>query len=272
AVALDGNGKIVVAGTDGSVTDLYFARMDATASLDTTFNGTGIVKLPLGLTATVEDIAIQTNNAIVSVGSKGDNALIVRILENGTIDSAGFQPTDGYLAVDLDPAFGNSDALTRVKIKADGRIVASGYTANSPPTYAFSPPPTYANAIIQLTSAGALDTSFGASGIASYNYGTDSAKTNAMTFDSTERILTTGFNSNGSNDDIFIARVTTTGALDTNFNGATGGILFDYSNGTESATAIIYRADGTVVIAGSDDLNLFPTNFFFIQKFNLVEP
>ncbi|NQZ10467.1 MAG: hypothetical protein HRT35_25215, partial [Algicola sp.] len=233
------------------------------ASLDTTFNGTGIVKLPLGLTATVEDIAIQTNNAIVSVGSKGDNALIVRILDNGTLDSAGFVPTDGYLSQDLDTNAGNTDFLKRVKIKTDGSIVAVGYTMNSGPTIN--------NIVMQVSSSGSMDLSFGINGIASYNYDSPGAKTFAMAFDATERVLTTGLNHNGTNDDIFIARVTTTGALDTNFNGATGGILFDYQ-GTESATAIIFRADGTVVIAGSDDLNLFPTNFFFIQKFNLVEP
>jgi hypothetical protein len=88
--------------------------------------------------------------------------------------------------------------------------------------------------------------------------------------DASERILITGYNSNGSNDDIFVARITATGTKDTLFN-SSGGILFNY-NSAESASAIKVRTNGTVVIAGADNLNLFPTSFFFIQQLKLVQP
>jgi hypothetical protein len=64
--------------------------------------------------------------------------------------------------------------------------------------------------------------------------------------------------------------VTSTGAKDTMFN-ITGGKLFNY-NAAEMATVIKVRSDGTLVIAGADNLNLFPTDFFFIQQLKLVQP
>jgi hypothetical protein len=122
---------------------------------------------------------------------------------------------------------------------------------------------------VQVNSNGTLDTSFDTDGIVSHNYGSGGSK--ILGLDSSENILVTGFNSNGSNDDVFIARVTPTGTKDALFNGGTGAILVNYGV-TEMATAIGVRADGSVVIAGADNLNLFPTDFFFVQKYNLVEP
>ena len=92
-----------------------------------------------------------------------------------------------------------------------------------------------------------------------------------LALDANDNILITGYNSNGTDEDILIARILNTGVKDTLFNGSAGGILFDY-NSNERASAILVRSDGTLVIAGGDNLNLFPASFFFIQKINLVEP
>ena len=254
AVAVDSNNKIVVAGTDGY--DIYIARMSVSGTLDSNFGDSGEFKSDLNANETVEDIAIQSNNAIVAVGQKDNNGLVFRVLDNGTLDTENFaSPNNGYATIDLDSEInGDVHTLRRIKIKSDGKIVTAGnYTIEAQP----------ASLLVQLNSDGIVTTS--------YTYGESEAKALGLALDASGRILITGFNSNDTNQDIFIARIEATGVLDQMFNG-TGGILFDYSSSSESAQAILVRDDGSIVIAGADKLNLFPTSFFFIQKFILVEP
>jgi uncharacterized delta-60 repeat protein len=260
AVAIDHDNKIVVAGADDS--DIYMARMDVTGSLDNSFNSSGELTLDLSLIESIEDIAIDADNTIVGVGKHGSNGLLLRVLASGTLDTAGFAASDGYLSLDLDPvASANSDNLKRVKIKASGKIVAAGDSTDAISTIV----------VAQINSNGTVDTTFDTDGIVTHNYGVGSGKALAMTLDSKEQILLTGFNSNGDDDDIFIARITATGAKDTLFNGANGGILFDYA-AAEMATAILALSDDTLMIAGADNLNLFPEQFFFVQQLKLVQP
>ena len=254
AVAVDSNNKIVVAGTDGY--DIYIARMSVSGTLDSNFGDSGEFKSDLNANETVEDIAIQSNNAIVAVGQKDNNGLVFRVLDNGTLDTENFAShNNGYATIDLDSEInGDVNTLRRIKIKSDGKIVTAGnYTIEAQP----------ASLLVQLNSDGIVTTS--------YTYGESEAKALGLALDASGRILITGFNSNDTNQDIFIARIEATGVLDQMFNG-TGGILFDYSSSSESAQAILVRDDGSIVIAGADKLNLFPTSFFFIQKFILVEP
>lgn len=261
AVTLDKSSQIIVGGTEPNA-GLYFAKMSLTGVFDISFGANGQAIIGLGDAETIEDIAILSNDAIVGVGKKGSFGLVVKLLSNGTLDSAGFAASAGYITLDLDPvASVNVDSLVRVKIKADGTIVAAGYTTDAQP----------ANILVQLNANGSVDNTFDTDGIASLSYGSVGSKTFALALDANQRILTTGFNYNGVNDDIFVARTLATGMPDPLFNDATGGILFDYT-GQEAAMAILVRADGTIVIAGSDNLNLFPTSSFFIQKIKLVEP
>jgi uncharacterized delta-60 repeat protein len=263
AVAIDNDNNIVVAGTDDIPNgDIYIARMDVTGSMDGTFNNSGELILDFGLTGSIKDIAIQTDNAIVAVGSLGSDGLLLRVLASGNLDTAGFAVNDGYLSLDLDPnSVSNTDSLKRVKLKANGTIVAAGdSTSGSIPSIV----------VTQISSNGVVDTDFDSDGIVTYNYGSGNAKAYGMTLDSNEQILLTGFNSNGATDDIFIARITATGAKDLLFN-SNGGILFDYG-AAEAATAILALSDDTLMIAGAGELNLFPTPFFFVQKLKLVQP
>ncbi|MFT5162347.1 MAG: putative delta-60 repeat protein, partial [Alteromonadaceae bacterium] len=263
AVAVDKANQIIVAGTDGTAaSDVYMAKLSFTGVFDGSFGSGGEAKFDLGVVATIEDIAISSSDSIIGVGKKGTDGLIIKVLNNGVLDTAGFAPSDGYVSLDLDPiASVNVDTLVRVKIKSDNKIVAAGYSAGAQPT----------NIVIQLNPDGSVDATFDADGIVSHNYGSGGAKTFGLALDANQNILTTGFNYNGTTDDIFVAKTTATGTKDNLFNGAAGGILFDYT-GTEAATAILVRPDGTLVIAGANTLNLFPTNFFFIQKLKLIEP
>lgn len=89
SVALQQNGKIVVAGITNSGTDPLFGydldfvvvRYNHDGSLDTTFKSSGVVTTSLGtIFDWGEAVAIQSNGKIVVAGSSGDNTAIVRYL------------------------------------------------------------------------------------------------------------------------------------------------------------------------------------------------
>ncbi|MFT4924717.1 MAG: putative delta-60 repeat protein, partial [Phenylobacterium sp.] len=263
AVAVDSASNIIVAGTDGSsLKDLYMAKMNLSGVMDTSFSGDGIAIISLSASLQIEDMALQSDNTMIVVGQKSIQGFVAKVRTTGTLDTSFAPAGNGYVSLDLDPDnAGNTDILKRVKIKSDGKIVAAGYSVISQAT----------NVILQLNSNGSVDTTFDTDGIASHQYGTGNTKTFGLALDTTEKIVITGYGENGTDQDIFVARVDALGAIDTLFNDATGGILFDYTN-NESATAVLVQSDGTIVIGGSGKLNIFPTDFFFIQKLKLVEP
>ncbi|WP_170940626.1 tandem-95 repeat protein [Pseudoalteromonas sp. NBT06-2] len=273
AIDLESN-KIVVGGTynpSSGTKDMYLTKMDFTGILDNTFgtNGVAIFDLTTNLAEeeTIEDIAVLSDGSIITIGVKhyveaNPEGLVAKVTSSGVLDKNGFAVSNGYLTVDLDPtASFNQDMLKTVKVKSNGKIVASGASSDSQTEVV----------VIQLNSNGSFDTSFDSDGIVSYNYGSGNAASLALALDASENILITGYNSNGTDEDIFIAKILDTGVKDILFNGSTGGILFDYGS-NERASAILVRPDGTLIIAGGDNLNLFPTNFFYLQKINLVEP
>lgn len=271
AVTIDKNNKIVIGGSNVNISsvDLYVARLNLDGSFDTDtdsdtglfFTSAGYTTFDLGVDESISGITTLSDGSVLAVGGKGGNGFIVKLLENGSRDTSGFAAPDGYKSIDLDPiASTEFGVLTKVKVKSDGKIVASGFYTEASST----------NVVVQLNADGSLDTTFDTDGIVSHNYGTGASQTLGLGFDSQERIIVAGGNYNGTNEDIFVARITETGTKDALFN-TTGGKLFDYG-GDEYVHALIVLSDGSLVVGGGDDLNLFPTPFFFIQKIKLVEP
>ena len=264
AIAIDDSANLILAGmVENTNKDAFFMRLTGTAgTADTSFGGDGTTTLDLALDEQILDITTIAGGAIIATGVRGSEGLAMKVKNDGSLSSDDFGAGIGYVALDLDPiASTNVDTLRKVLTRPDGRIVMAGYTTDSEP----------ANILVQLNSNGTPDTTFDSDAIVSHNYGNGGAKTLALALDSNGNILISGFNSNGSNDDIFVARVTVTGIKDTNFNGTAGGVLFDYG-ASESASAILVTADGNLIIAGSDNLNLFPQAFFFVKHIQLLEP
>ena len=118
AVAMQADGKIVVAGSSGG--DFALARYGADGALDPSFSGDGLVTTDLGGTDAGQGVAIQADGRIVVAGSSGGNFALARYTAGGGLDPSfsgdGLQTTD----------FGADDGATAVAIQADGRIVAAG--------------------------------------------------------------------------------------------------------------------------------------------------
>lgn len=131
SLALDGSGKIVVAGigTSGGFFRMAAARLNSDGSLDTTFGASGIFYSPFTSNGSygAQDVAIQADGKIVLVGETADKFAVVRLNTDGTRDTAGFGAGIGYVTTVIP----GSPYAHKVAIQADGKIVVMGYTYNA---------------------------------------------------------------------------------------------------------------------------------------------
>ena len=141
----------------------------------------------------------------------------------------------------LDPSFGTGGKIgapgapfTGVALQPDGKIVTVGTSNGNFLVARFNPD-------------GSLDSSFDTDGIQTVDFGgTESA--NALAIQPNGSIVVVGTTSVGTS--IAVARLTSTGALDTSFD-ADGKLTIDLGTSGESGNAVALQADGKIVIAGS---------------------
>lgn len=125
-VAIEPDGKIVAVGTTGDNFSSVFtiARYNSGGSLDTSFDGDGVVTAPLAESVSEEahGVALQTDGKIVVAGERdfGSGSIIEVRRYNG--DGS---PDTTFGGGTVTTAVGISEALA-VAIQADGKIVAAG--------------------------------------------------------------------------------------------------------------------------------------------------
>ncbi len=157
SVAIQSDGKIIVAGyrTDGSYSDFALLRYDANGSLDTTFNGNGIVIKDLGGSDHAMSVAIQNDGKIIVAGFTDDlsgnsDFALVRCNANGSPDTT--FGDDGIVVTDVD---NSRDIGWSVAIQSNGKIIiVGGIDYGNAPNFA----------LVRYNTNGSLDTSFGDDG------------------------------------------------------------------------------------------------------------
>src|SRR3984957_2742303 len=160
-VALTADGKIVVAGEGGPGGDMAVTRLNSDGSIDTSFSPStsGKELVDFGGADSAKGVAIQSDGKIVLEGStdavgEGDLA-VARLDANGGLDTS--FSGDGKLTL----GYGASkDDGTAVAIQQNGRIVVMG---DGDPNKDF--------VVTRLNAAGSVDSSFGAGGTATVDYG-----------------------------------------------------------------------------------------------------
>ena len=175
AVAIQGNGAIVVAGFSdvGGTRDFAVARLLPTGLLDPSFDGDGWTTVDFSWSETGEALLLLSDGRML-VGGPADGGsadfAVAQLLPNGSLDPA-FNP--GVPSVSdfngkFRTSFGSADFLTSMALQADGKIVLAGYTNSGggvPQNVA----------VMRLTSEGVADASFAANGRQSYDLGADEA-------------------------------------------------------------------------------------------------
>jgi uncharacterized delta-60 repeat protein len=196
-LAIQADGKILVSGTTPSPTitgdrDIGIVRLDTNGTLDATFGTAGVAVINLndaimaGTTPTGADasrgLAVSAAGIFLhgvsrGVGKKSADATadrtdtdytVVKLLANGTVDTAGFggqsitlgagfthtaDTKPGQFRLDIQETGATARGL---KVLADGKLMASGYT--STPSVGNTVQPV----LIKLNANGTLDTTWGA--------------------------------------------------------------------------------------------------------------
>jgi uncharacterized delta-60 repeat protein len=152
----------------------------------------------------------------------------------------------------LDPTFGVGGRVTTrfltpatdegrsTAVDGLGRIIVAGSTFNGS---------NFDFVVARYTSAGALDLSFGGSGIVTFAIGASDGSVVSLAVDSLNRIVVAGYTINGSNQDFAVARLTAAGTLDASFD--TDGRQTVNFGTSEAAYGVAVDSLDRVVVAGN---------------------
>ena len=113
-------------------------------------------------------------------------------------------------------------------------------------------------AVIKVTSAGVLDTTFSTDGIythhnAANGNGNGKDQGDSIALDSSGKIYITGQSSNGSNSDFTVWKINTSGTLDTTFASGTGIYILDGAAGPSNIDrgfASVVDSNGNLYVSG----------------------
>jgi uncharacterized delta-60 repeat protein len=270
AVARQTDGKIIEVGylaAKSGTNEFALARYLPDGSLDSTFGKGGAVQTFIttyGAYATAVAVQpdgkivvagwAQVSNAYRGTGGQTDTAVVVaRYNADGSFDSS-FGGRKGYVITNHG---GAGDGASAVALQPDGKIVVAGGAWNTGTSSDF--------AVIRYTTSGALDTTFGGTGIVTtdflsvaspgypYSYTVDSA--DSVMLQSDGKIVAAGSTTQG----IALARYNADGSLDATY--ASGGKLRITSadlalpsgpvNGGLSFAGAVLQPDGKVDLAAS---------------------
>jgi uncharacterized delta-60 repeat protein len=242
SVQIQSDGKIVAAGSAviSGINEFMLIRYNTDGSVDTTFGTSGIVTMaPIsGQASQINGIQLQSDSKIVAAGSAGTTSefAVARYNTNGSLDT-----TFGTGGLFLDQLALSSGA-NALAIQSNGSIVAGGFD-NTAGGEDF--------ALLRLTTAGALDTSFNTTGVVTTDLGSATNETiNALAISSGGQIVAAGQSGvNGA-----VVRYNINGSLDASFN-ATGKLVLPVSQagGSDILFGAAIQSDGRIVVAGQSN-------------------
>ncbi|MCP4212565.1 MAG: DUF4347 domain-containing protein, partial [Halieaceae bacterium] len=236
AIAVQNDGKIVVAGgSQGAGTwDLVLLRYTSNGTLDTTFNGDGIVRQDvIGTWDGVNGLAVQSDGKIVASGGYAQsfgvnrNFITLRYNPDGSLDTT--FSGDGWVGTEFST---NHDTANGTVLQPDGKILAVGYNHNGSD---------YEFALTRYNADGSLDTSFDGDGMLTTDLGSGNDQGRSVTVQSDGKILVAGESNNGTDNDFTLVRYNADGSLDTTFD--TVSTLNGTPAFTEGGAAVVLDAD-----------------------------
>lgn len=184
-MALQQDQRIVVVGDCnlGALTDFCVSRYNSDGSLDSTFDGDGLVITSFDATSgsTARDVVVQPNGKILAAGSRfvesGLEAALARYNDDGSPDIT----FDGDGRVTTASSQFHASAIA---LQSDGKIVAVGDSADL--------------FVLRITVAryhfdGSLDNTFGSGGIVTTPIGTLTSQGNAVAVQTDGNIVAGGF-------------------------------------------------------------------------------
>ncbi|HKY63536.1 MAG TPA: hypothetical protein VJR29_08965 [bacterium] len=241
-MALQADGKIVIAGTSGS--DGILLRLLPDGDLDPDF-GSGGVADDGGVAGAgvVQAMALQADGKILVAGTFGGDTggfTLFRFLPGGELD-LDFGP-GGFRQDSLDDFVEFPEDL---EVLPDGRILSVGYTNNFVAQEILL-------AAVRYTPAGGLDGSLDGDGILLTNFGNagGAVGTAALPLEDGRFLVAGGIGAAGSRR-LFVARLNEDGSPDAGFD-ENGVVTVPFGFDEEFATELLAQSDGKILVFGVD--------------------
>lgn len=235
-VVIQPDGKIVAAGVshNGTNYDIAVVRYNSNGTLDTGFDGDGIVITPIGSGDEYGyGVALQQDGKIVVAGysynGSNNDVAVVRYNSDGSLDT-GFDG-DGIVTT----AVGVTDYGYGVAVQADSKIVVAGFGSND-------------FAVLRYNSDGTPDTGFDSDGTVTTAIGSGSDIARSVVIQLDGKIVVAGYAFNGTYDDFAVARYNSDGTLDTDFSG--DGKIMTAIGTIDQAYSVAIQSNGKIVAAG----------------------
>ncbi len=252
AVAVDANGRTVVAGTTdlaGTDTDIFVLRYTAGGVLDNSFGTNGVVTTDVqsGAPDSASDVVIDGNGRIVVAGDTAGQFAVLRYTSGGVLDTS----FDGDGKVVTSVGFGGS--AEAVAIDGSNRIVVGGTVATAGGTDF---------GVARYLPGGALDTAFDTDGKATVDIASSSDVAADLAIDGTGRIVLAGTSTGGGNPVFAVARLTSAGALDSGFD-TDGKQTKSVGGDNDGATSVAIDSTNGLVVAGESFSFAGPTSCDF---------
>ena len=234
-VAVQPDGKIVVAGRGNGNSDFAVTRLRPDGGFDPSFDGDGVVGVDFGGSDGGRGIALQRDGKIVVAGytSVGTRVAILRLRSDGSPDPD-FN-ANGKQTIDYG---GFGDQANAVVVQPDDDIVVAG-AGN----------PRQDLAVSRLRPDGSLDPGFDGDGVVGVDFGDFYDQGNALVLQPNGKIVVVGRGGDKYTGDMAVMRLQPGGALDTTFD-FDGKKAVDFG-GLESANGVALQPDGGIVVAGS---------------------
>lgn len=257
SVIIRADGKIIVSGNASSnsvsatQSDFIVVRYLPDGSIDKTFNGTGYQSIDLYPTWSGQDYcfgaALQADDKILLCGSGADEFAIVRLKENGMVDSS-FGNNGIYRK-----SYGNYGSyFRRIAVRANGKIIAGGVADFGGTDDRFC--------LLQLMPNGQPDSSFGVNGLAEISPASGGI-VHDMAVQPDGKVILLG-------RDVFtggvMVRFNIDGSPDSTF-GANGIAEIISPKGVAGPEQIELSADGHLYIAGHIYVNKYFEDVFFVK-------
>ncbi|TGD56957.1 T9SS type A sorting domain-containing protein [Flavobacterium humi] len=226
---LQPDGKIIYAGRINSPQiGAFVARYNPDGSKDSSFNQYGFKTF--SSPSLFQTVVLQNDGKILLAGLNS----LFRLSPNGSLDPS-FNTT-GILSITMGV---NSLNIKCISVQSDGKIIASGYINSGTTTFA----------VARINSNGSLDTTFDGDGIATIAMSTGNDEIYSHKIQADGKIVVFGAAHNGTDYDFAMARITTTGSLDTSF-GTGGKTITSFVVGNDYGRSGEILQDGKILLLG----------------------
>lgn len=257
ALAIDGAGRIVVAGTafnpapvNSGTLDLMVHRLNPDGSSDNTFSGGLSTFIDNGGADEATGVAIDGVGRIFVSSVLGNGATVNRITAAGLPDPS-IGPSGRLQLFDSVNMLGNQIVSTGIATDSTNHVVVCGsQTGGSVP------------GTRKLWLARFAPNSVNSDWIVQENFEGDVERVEAIAIGTDRNIVVAGRSSNGPG--VAVIRYLPTGQRDTSFNNPFGGFADRLTDGAnESARGVAIERSGAIVVSGTNDVAFFAARFGF---------